>query len=366
MEHKLVRLADAGPGLNAHGRHRHIIPGRFVRMRLGVELPQYGFAHFVQGHGTDGGRSGVSMPAAAQRSADVAHVDRLAAAAGHHLDAVFHPADGKEHREFFHFHQAVRQVGKIAQIVLHGGLGQSHAHVVDDVGLHRLQQTVEGLNVQAGELVGGQVIYAVHVHALTEQPGRGLKVLFRRGGIGEGTRIAVNAQAQQGGFFRGKGNAALTQVAHHQAGQRAHAGRVGRVRRHVVGSVGVVVPDFQPQTWAVQQGSHMPHAAALTGVYQHQTVKGGPVQAVGGDEVVGLGVQAGIKFLQAAFLRAGKEQHAGSIKPTAASMAAKASKSALAWQVTRVAGLTRGSGGETGGAGRATARPAHGCRFLWR
>ena len=71
------------------------------------------------------------MTAAAQFSADVAHVHRVAAAARHHLNTVAHDADGKKHGKFLHFHQPVGQVGEISQIMLHGGFSQNYLCVID-------------------------------------------------------------------------------------------------------------------------------------------------------------------------------------------------------------------------------------------
>ena len=135
MEHKFVRFMNCGRGLNAHGRGGHIFPGCFVGVCLGVQVAKNNVAHFMHRHGAYGGRSGVGMSATPKSRADVAHINGFGSAAGHHLNAVVHKPYGEKHRKFFHFHQTVRQIGEIAQIMLHCGFRQRHLHVVDGIGL---------------------------------------------------------------------------------------------------------------------------------------------------------------------------------------------------------------------------------------
>ena len=120
VEHEFIRLMNGGGGLNAHCWRRHILARGFIGVSLGVEVAQNYIAYLVHCHGAHRGRSRVGMPAAAKGRADVANVDGLVAAAGHHLNAVVHKPDGKQHRESFHFHKAVGQIGEITQIMLHG------------------------------------------------------------------------------------------------------------------------------------------------------------------------------------------------------------------------------------------------------
>ena len=120
VEHEFIRLMNGGGGLNAHCWRRHIFARGFIGVSLGVEVAQNYIAYLVHCHGAHRGRSRVGMPAAAKGRADVANVDGLVAAAGHHLNTVVHKPDGKQHREFFHFHKAVGQIGEITQIMLHG------------------------------------------------------------------------------------------------------------------------------------------------------------------------------------------------------------------------------------------------------
>ena len=73
------------------------------------------------------------MAAAAKGRANVAHVDGFVAAAGHHLNAVVHKADGKQHGKLLHLHEPVCQIGKITQIMLHGRFRERYLHIVDGI-----------------------------------------------------------------------------------------------------------------------------------------------------------------------------------------------------------------------------------------
>ena len=133
MEHQFVRLADAARGFHADGGRRHVFARRFVRKCLGVEMAQDCFAHLVHGHAAHRGRCRIRMPPTPQSRANAANIDGIAAAAGNNLNAVGHAAYGKQDCKALHFHDLVRQVGKISQIMLKRSFGQNNVHTVDRV-----------------------------------------------------------------------------------------------------------------------------------------------------------------------------------------------------------------------------------------
>ena len=162
--------------------------------------------------------------------------------------------------------------------------------------------------------MGRHLIDLVDVHALAEQPGRSLKIFRRGGGVGERTRVSVNAQPQQRGLVATQTDVLRLEVLDQQAGHRAHLGQMHRIRRDIVRRVGVVIPGFDAYAGSLQQGSHMPHAAALAGVHQYQPIEILPAQVGGLGKAIGGGVQVGVYFLQATLLAAREKQHAGRIE----------------------------------------------------
>ena len=314
MQHDLVRRPYGLVRFHAHGGGGHVVAGRLVLAELAAQIAHNGVVHLVEHHVAHRGRGRIGMAAAAQFRTDRAHVDEFRPAAGHHLNAILHTTDGKKDGELFHFHEPVRQIGEITEIVFHGRFGNDHGNAVDGIGARRFQQAVQGAHMGAGQLVGGHVVNVVDPHAAREQPGRAFKVRRRGGAVGKGAGIAVDAEAEQGGLVRIQGDVGHGQRLDDKAGHRAHLGPVADGCRHIVPGIGMMIPDLDAHIVPIQQARDMVQTIALPGIHHHEAGNRIPVDVVAFAQVVALAVKVGDNLLQAAFLRARKEQDAGRIE----------------------------------------------------
>ena len=314
MHHQGIGLTHATVRLDPHRRGRHIIAGGLFRPCLHVQIAHDGVMDLVEGQVADGGRRGIGMPAPAQLRTDAAYIDGIAAAAGHHLHPVFHAAHGKKHRELLHLHQPMGQIGKIPQVVFHGGLGDDHRLIVDMVDARRFQQAVEGPHMQAGQLMGRHLVDGVDIHALGQQPGRTFKIQRRGGTVGERARVPVDAEPQQGSIHGFQHDPPLPQLPHQQGRDRAHGLHMARLGRDILGRGRMMVPDLNGHPFPVQQGRHMPDTLPLARIHQHEMrdLVPGDVGTFG--QMVAFGIQRGHDLLQAALLRPGEQQQTAGVE----------------------------------------------------
>ena len=82
----------------------------------------------------------------------------------------------------------------------------------------------------------------------------------------------------------------------------------------VVRGIRVVIPQFHGYVITVEQLGHMAYAATLAGIHNHKAGYGIPRNGRSFHNAQRRRIQPGNEFLQAAFLRAGKEQHMRGVK----------------------------------------------------
>ena len=84
----------------------------------------------------------------------------------------------------------------------------------------------------------------------------------------------------------------------------------------VVCGIRVVIPKFHSHIVTVEQLGHMAYAASLACIHNHKAGYGFPRNGRSFHNAQSRRVQPGNEFLQAALLRAGKEQHMRGVKKT--------------------------------------------------
>jgi len=257
MEHELVRLGYGVSLLDTDGRLGHVIPGRFFAFFLEVELGEDSVAYLGERLVAHAGAGGVSVASAAESRTHGAHVDRVGSGARHDLDAVVHAADGEEDVEFLHLHHLVGEEGEIVQVGVQGRFGEHHVRAVDVVGLRGLEEGVQGADVLLrhgeGRLFGNDV----DVHAASEKPARGREVPLGDRREGEGTRVRINAEPEDGSCLPRDSDVQLLYLLNEQRGDGAADFGVADMGVHVVARLRVVIPDLDACAGIVEERPDM-------------------------------------------------------------------------------------------------------------
>lgn len=119
------------------------------------------------------------MSAAPELRAHLSHIKTFLLTSGHYLHHIFHRAQGEKHPAGLHIHETRGQSGKITHIVIHAGAGQSQGHAAQVVQLRTFQQIIESLQLFLRQIVPDQPRNQSEIHALSQQPGCGVKILRR-------------------------------------------------------------------------------------------------------------------------------------------------------------------------------------------